>query len=577
MAPATAGSPRGILLAVLSWACVGPAAEAVAAAAAKTAAVGVEAGAGTPTAAAASNATAGAAELPAAAPGSGGRRGRRLKGRREAASLRLAVFDEAAGAFVPEIRAAEAPLPKRLPEGAEHLDRPSAAVVALREFLPAASSQTPAESGSPRARKHWPGLGVPEGGVSFVHDPFNPFSSLNPYAANPFVKNPFTRNPYDNSSQEAREPFVHVRMDWSHNVTHLKVDIATPNIIVSVYLLMFVPIAMAWVAMYHYGFQDRHYKIILAITLCSMIIGQDLVNQSLSALMSSPTAITAIQALAMTIITAVWTLVSETEKPTLSLASAKPLVKWFLVAVLFAVYQLVNHLVSYLCSLSERTVFLNLCPVFTLVFEMTLLPSSLRPKASFIQRMSLCAMVLGAVLFSLQYPDFTPSGILSAVVLVLVLLPYRVIQRWLLVDCMELSVPLLAFYDGLILLFPAWAITYAKQDEFWRTWETWFLNPSITVMLALSWMTFTGAHVCALYMLRLGSATNYLVLNNLSGFIVVFEGIAFFGDKVVQAPLVFAGIAISLCSGLCYAVETHSRTEAPSSSEIVKESETSQP
>lgn len=35
------------------------------------------------------------------------------------------------------------------------------------------------------------------------------------------------------------------------------VEIATPEIIVSVYLLLFVPLAMAWAYFVHYGCKDR--------------------------------------------------------------------------------------------------------------------------------------------------------------------------------------------------------------------------------------------------------------------------------------------------------------------------------
>lgn len=410
--------------------------------------------------------------------------------------------------------------------------------------------------------------------VSSLFDPFgrNPFDAFPKNPFDTYFKNPydtFFKNPFDNKTKDTIEPFVHVVMDRSHNGTRVRVDIATPNVIVSVYLLMFVPIVMAWVAMRHYGWQERHYAIILPMTLCSTIVGQDLVNQSLSVLMESPTAITAIQALSMTLVTAVWTASTEASKPTLSLASVVPLAKWSAVALLFALYQLVNHLVSYLCSLSERTVFLNLCPLCSLAVEMTLMPRPIRMQATFSARMSLCAMVLGAVLFSLQYPDFSTSGIVSAVVLVLVLMPYRLLQRWLLTECAGLPVQVLALYDGLTLLVPSCVITAANQEQFWRTWETWFRTPSIALMLALSWMTFTSGHVVTLLMLRAGSATNYLVFHNVAGFILVFEGIVFFGDKVVQAPLVFAGIIISLCSGLWYAIEMYgTRSAKPSNCDV---------
>lgn len=384
-----------------------------------------------------------------------------------------------------------------------------------------------------------------------------PFGPLSP--ANPYVKGPYETLP-NSSAHQAFEPFVRVKVDVFHNSTSFKVDIATPNAIISVYLVIFMPLGFAWVAMYHYGTEERHYPIVLAVSLCSTIIGMDLVNQSLSALTEAPTAVAAIQALAMALITGFWSLFSEVKQEALAF---KPLLKWLPVAALFALYQLVNHVVSYLCSLSERTVFLNLCPALALFFELTLLPRRIAPSVSFSQKMALSAMVTGALVFALQDPDFTVTGVASALVLTVCVLPYRVCQRWLLMECLELPVPLLAFYDAIALLVPAVAITARNQaGGFWESWQAWFKSPSIVLMMALSWLTFAGQHVCTLLLLRVGSATSYLVLHNLAGFIVVFEGILFFHDRVVQSPLVFAGICISLISGLWYALETQLRGAA---------------
>ena len=84
----------------------------------------------------------------------------------------------------------------------------------------------------------------------------------------------------------------------SHNTfaTAVDVDIATPEIIVSVYLLLYVPLAMAWAYFVHYGYQEKHYLILVPFTLCAFTVGLDLVNQSLSTLTAAPMALTTIQA-----------------------------------------------------------------------------------------------------------------------------------------------------------------------------------------------------------------------------------------------------------------------------------------
>lgn len=52
-------------------------------------------------------------------------------------------------------------------------------------------------------------------------------------------------------------------------MAEVDVEIATPEIIVSVYLLLFVPLAMAWAYFVHYGCKDRVflYELVLIRTL----------------------------------------------------------------------------------------------------------------------------------------------------------------------------------------------------------------------------------------------------------------------------------------------------------------------
>lgn len=368
-------------------------------------------------------------------------------------------------------------------------------------------------------------------------------------------------DPYPNSSayplkrnhSEENEPFVKVRTKKTHNTTtiEVQVEIANPNIIVSVYLLMFVPLVMAWASMFHFNTVEEHYPILLPITLCSTIVGQDLVNQSLSALMNAPFAITGIQACSMTIITGAWVL-STCPRPAPGRSWLWPLFRWSSVAIMFTVYQLLNHLVSYYCSLSERTIFLNLCPLAAMAVE-SIMPSTVRKEVSWTSKMALFSMAFGAILFGLQYPDFSNEGVRAVSMLVAIIIPYRLLQRWCLADCGDIPVAALAFYDGLFLAIPSSMIS-AHNINFWAAWEIWFKTPSISLMLLLSWITFTAGHICALLLLRQSSATTFLVFHNIANFVVVFEGIMFFGDQVMQAPLVFSGIIISLCGGVWYSL-----------------------
>jgi len=345
----------------------------------------------------------------------------------------------------------------------------------------------------------------------------------------------------------------------ANDTRSITLDVASPNVIVSVYLLMYVPIGMGWMAVWQYGSQEAHYVALLPITLCALIVGLDLINQSLSIVMNSPMAITAIQGVALAVITGVWSILSEWRKPSVRGAMLWPLLSWGVVALMFTLFQLINHQVSYWCSLSERTVFTNLCPLVSMFVEITFMPKHIKVTVSFWSKMALATMVLGAILYSIQYPDFTPSGVFFASLMVAVIIPYRLMQRYLLAKCATMPLQLLAFCDGVFLIVPSSVISATQQNNFWTAWSSWFSHPSICLMLMLSLIIFMGNHICGLMMLRMGSATNYLVFHNLANFLVVTMGILFFGDDISSSPLELTGLIISLLGGLWYAVEMQRR------------------
>lgn len=357
---------------------------------------------------------------------------------------------------------------------------------------------------------------------------------------------------------EVSSPFVKLTDNVTKETGETEIvaaSIASPSTILSTFILIYVPLAMAWSFYFHHGQQQVHYALLLPVTYCLIQIGQDLVNQSLALALKSPMAITLLQSGAMMLITGAWALVTEVR--TVLHQGFEPLRAWMPTALLFAVYQLVNHLVWWRCSLSERTVFTNITPAATLVFELFLLPPTMKggPPSSFRARMAIALMVAGAVLFSIQYPDFTFAGISVASLMVITTVPYRLSQRFYFSQRPQTPIGFLCFIDSFILFGPAFTMSKSNLDHFWATLFMWFEQPSIVIMLVSSIFAFTAHHVTSLMMLREGSATSYLVFNNIANFAVVGMGIAFFGDKVMQTPLVLTGLAICLGSGLWYAVE----------------------
>jgi len=370
-----------------------------------------------------------------------------------------------------------------------------------------------------------------------------------------------TNRPLGNSTEKL--PFADIKTTHVRgNTTIVEVKITTPNVIISTYLLMFVPLAMAWVMVLHYGLQETYFLLMLPLTLCVLIVGMDLVNQTLSILMDSPCAITLLQGLSMFVLTGIWTCFSEARQPSLSRDMCRPLASWSVVSATYAAYQLVTHSVSYYCSLSERTVFANLCPVTTLMIERMLMPPHARPETSFPARMALSAMVFGAMLFGIQYPRFTPRGVWSGGLLMVCTAFVRIVQRRFIVEYAPAKMPIasLAFWDSMAIVIPTLPITVAFQDALWSTCAEWLRRPTIVLLLVLSWANFAGCHLVSLKLLSVASATSFNVYDSISSFVKVLLGIVLFSDHVGN-PVVLAGLLISLGGGLWYASEVQRRRQ----------------
>jgi hypothetical protein len=333
--------------------------------------------------------------------------------------------------------------------------------------------------------------------------------------------------------------------------------IATPHTIVLVFIIIYTPILAGWFIVAKCGWQQKHVAVMLSISLCGCVIGLDLVNQSLSVIMDAPMAITAVQAFALLLISGSMTGVQEVTGPSsLTRQNCWPLATWACISVAFTVFQLTDHLVSYWCSLCERTIFMNLCPVVSILVERFAMPKSVRISVGARSVIALATMVLGAILFGVQYPNFSAQGVIVAALMVVILIPFRLAQRWFLHDCVGLPLPLLAALNGLSLTIPSAIISGDRHPHsFFATWGLWFETPGIATLILLSCFTFAANQYCGLAVLRLGSATNYLVMANLANVMLVLMGIFFFHDKVAGHYLEIVGLILSLFAGLWYAGE----------------------
>jgi hypothetical protein len=369
-----------------------------------------------------------------------------------------------------------------------------------------------------------------------------------------------------NLSQD--RPFVKIHTNHSGEKTVIEVEIATPRVILSVFLLLYVPLILLWVAYANDGLREIHYYILLPATFCATGVGFDLVNQSLAILMQAPMAISSVQGLAMFLILVLWTCIQQCRVQVLSKFSGdswKAIAVWIIAGLGFAGYQMINHILFNHSSLSERLVFGSICPALGTLAERMVLPARMHGKSSLNSKMAQCLMTLGAVVFSIQYNSFSLVGMKAASVFVVSFVPLRLLQRYLITDCEEVPAYFLGAIDALCLMLPAGWLSTRRTRPLQTLWVGWLSESSVVLMIVLSVFTFVACHVTTLMLLRANSVTAVLVFQNLQNFVTVGLGIFCFGDHVLASPLALIGLLICLASGSWYALEIDGSNDRSSS------------
>jgi len=318
---------------------------------------------------------------------------------------------------------------------------------------------------------------------------------------------------------------------------------------------------------------ERYYTCLLPISLVVFLIGFDTANQSLSALTNVPMAITALHALCMGLSMGVWSLMAERRR----LKDMEPSVwrkwtRWIPVLFFFTAYQMMNHLVSYNCSLSERIIFLNLCPLVSLLMETLVMPADCRPRVSHSAKLALALMAVGAVLFTMHKDDFTMRGFLTASSFVLVIVPYRVYQRWAITSpCRDFPVGILAAFDGLALFTPSSIVAVSRNDNLKTLLLEFFGTFSVFLIFFMTVVSFVGVHLLGLLVMRIGPATSYLVYTNLANFALVVCSWMIFQENIAQSVVMVIGLLLSLLSGVWYAIEVQKEPQMSGSVEEPKD------
>jgi len=281
-----------------------------------------------------------------------------------------------------------------------------------------------------------------------------------------------------------------------------------------------------------------------------------MVNESLAALTDAPMAVVCIQAAFLCLFAGLWSLVSEINSPSMCRHLLLPMAMWAAVACMSALHEMLSHLMLYQSSLCERTILMNCCPVLSHLIEEASEPAGKGREKQLLQaRVGFAALVLGAVIFSIQMPELTFEGVTWACIFAAEVVPFRLFERWMLVKWPSLPIGVLACYNAAFLLVSSAGVAASEHAHFWEAWPHWASHDSILCMITLSVLTFCVHQVCELSFLRESTATNSLVCSSLGSVVSVALVVVFFGEKTWSSPCAVVGVFISITGGLWYAAD----------------------
>ena len=247
---------------------------------------------------------------------------------------------------------------------------------------------------------------------------------------------------------------------------------------------------------------------------------------------------------------------------------------------LLGIYQLADHLEANDCSLSERTVFGNLAPVFGWALEVAMSPclkqrSSAAAFTSLASKAALALKVFGATIFALQYPDFNGRGMEVSMLFVSTMVAYRLTQRYLLDRTTQAPMALLTTLDAIVAAGISMMMSRWEIDDLQQSLRLWYRNDSIVTMLILSFGAFSLGHFATLHLVKADTATATMVITNVSSGISVVQGVLFFNDSDFQRPLAFVGILLVILGGMWWTINQSMARYEPS--ELLKKAEVDAP
>lgn len=320
-----------------------------------------------------------------------------------------------------------------------------------------------------------------------------------------------------------------------------------------VFCSMYAPLSLLWLYFYRQGLKEVHFLVLIPLTYVLMQIGEDLVSQSLVDRMHGATfPLLVLKALAVVSLFGQWLFLWGRQYLRNVHMSALPFAV-LVVGPLYACYQLLNHALYSDYTLAEHVVFTNFCPPLVFFGELLLMPLDLQPKVNRNIKLSLCAIVVGAVVFCIEGARCKITWSMLAYAGIMLL--YYASQRWYVTKKTEVPIPLLIIINGCVLLLPAIILSSTVSPQ-WSSASHWIHNKSVIVMIILAAATYAFKIYLSMLMLSTGSATGLLVNGNLANFGIIILGLLLFGKASgMNAPCLYIGLFVSLPSCLWYCYE----------------------
>jgi len=230
---------------------------------------------------------------------------------------------------------------------------------------------------------------------------------------------------------------------------------------------------------------------------------------------------------------------------------------WGIASLLWVVKEMLSHGVTQNLRLSERSMLINFSTVFIMGLESSrLLPAESRLQMTFGAQLAIGMVAFGSVLFVINYGGEMTTALAMAIVMVLLYVPCKLTQRWLLVKYSFLTVGVLTLYDMFFLLPVASAVSLSQPSDFFGEWVHWLSDPSIVVMMVLSCVSFVSTHALDLLMVRRSSGTACMVSHSVANSVELFLGALFFNDaSEAKNSFALVGVAIAFLAGIWFSLE----------------------